>query len=94
MKIHPITDRVWVKPTEKKAKLSSGLYMPEAYMPGAKGMGKVTGQGVIYAVGPEVTELKVGQHILFSDFDGMEIEYDDQYFLVMKEEDVMAVHCG
>ncbi len=91
MKIHPITDRVWVKPTEKKAKLSSGLYMPEAYMPGAKGMGKVTGQGVIYAIGPEVNELKVGQHILFSDFDGMEIEYDDQHFLVMKEEEVMAV---
>ena len=91
MKIHPITDRVWVKPTEKKAKLSSGLYMPEAYMPGAKGMGKVTGQGVIYAVGPEVTELKVGQHILFSDFDGMEIEYDDQHYLVMKEAEVMAV---
>ena len=38
-----------------------------------------------------MTELKVGQHILFSDFDGMEIEYDDQYFLVMKEEEVMAV---
>ena len=64
MTIHPITDRVWVKPTEKKTKLDSGLYLPEAYMPGAKGMGKVTGQGVIHAVGPEVTELKVG-HIFY-----------------------------
>ncbi len=26
MAIHPITDRVWVKPTEKKTKLNSGLY--------------------------------------------------------------------
>ena len=40
MAIHPITDRVWVKPTEKKTKLNSGLYLPEAYMPGAKGMGQ------------------------------------------------------
>ena len=94
MTIRPITNRVWVKPTEKKTKLHSGLYLPEAYIPGAKGMGKVTGQGVIHAIGPEVTELKVGQHIIFSDFDGIEIEYDDQYFLVMKESEVMAVACG
>jgi len=90
-KISPITNRVWVKPTEKKTKLTSGLYLPEAYVPGTKGMGKVTGQGVIYAIGPDVTELEVGQHIFFSDFDGMEIEYDEQYFLVMKEDEVMAV---
>ena len=90
-KINPITNRVWVKPTEKKTKLSSGLYMPEAYVPGTKGMGKITGQGVIHAIGPDVTDLEVGQHIFFSDFDGMEIEYDEQHFLVMKEDEVMAV---
>ena len=90
-KISPITNRVWVKPTEKKAKLSSGLYLPEAYIPGAKGMGKATGEGVVYAVGPDVTELKRGQHIFFSDFTGMEIEGEEQYFLVMKEDEVMAV---
>tara|TARA_B110001454_G_C12504752_1_gene344279 strand:+ start:304 stop:474 length:171 start_codon:yes stop_codon:yes gene_type:complete len=54
-------------------------------------MGGVVGQGVIYAIGPDVTEVKVGQHIFFSDFDGMAVDYDDQSFLVMKEEDVMAV---
>ena len=94
MTIHPITDRVWVKPTEKKTKLDSGLYLPEAYMPGAKGMGKAAGHGVITAVGPEVTELQIGQYVFFSDFDGMELEYEGQYYLVMKEENIIAVHCG
>ena len=91
MKMRPITNRVWVKPNVKKSKQDSGLFLPEAYIPGPKGMGGVVGQGVIYAIGPDVTEVKVGQHIFFSDFDGMAVDYDDQSFLVMKEEDVMAV---
>jgi len=93
LKIQPITDRIWVKPIGKKTVLDSGIHLPEAYVTGAKGMGKATGEGVVYAVGPDVTELRRGQHIFFSDFTGMEIEVEEQYFLVMKEDEVMAV-CG
>ena len=84
LKIQPITDRIWVKPIGKKTVLDSGIHLPEAYVSGAKGMGKATGEGVVYAVGPDVTELRRGQHIFFSDFTGMEIEVEEQYFLVMK----------
>ena len=73
LKIQPITDRIWVKPIGKKTVLESGIHLPEAYVTGAKGMGKATGEGVVYAVGPDVTELRRGQHIFFSDFTGMEI---------------------
>ena len=80
-----------MKPIGKKTVLDSGIHLPEAYVTGAKGMGKATGEGVVYAVGPDVTELRRGQHIFFSDFTGMEIEVEEQYFLVMKEDEVMAV---
>ena len=93
-KIKPITDRVWVKPTEKKTQLPSGIHLPQAFANSIKGSGRSTAKGTVICVGPDVTTVKKNDVVYFSDFTGMEINYEESLVLVMKEDEIMAVDLG
>jgi len=47
--------------------------------------------GTIVAVGPSVTDLKVGDHVLWTEVAGTEMRVLNQSILLMKEVDIIGV---
>jgi chaperonin GroES len=92
VKIHPLADRVVIRPLEDTEEMRGGLYIPDT----AK---EKPQQGEIVAVGPGRVEkgakvpmeLKVGQRVLYGKYSGTEVTLDDQQLLIVKESDVLAV---
>jgi chaperonin GroES len=92
VKIHPLADRVVIRPLEDTEEMRGGLYIPDT----AK---EKPQQGEIVAVGPGRVEkgakvpmeLKLGQRVLYGKYSGTEVTLDDQQLLIVKESDVLAV---
>jgi len=93
MKIKPLGDRVLIKPSEEKEKTKGGIVLPDT----AK---EKPQEGEIIAVGEgRKTEdgktipltLKVGDRVLYGKYSGTEITIDGEEYLIMREEDVLAV---
>ena len=93
MDMKPLGDRVIVKRLEAEEKTAGGIILPET----AKEKPK---EGKVVAVGPgrvldsgerSKMQLKKGDRILFSSYAGDEVKVDDEEYLLMKEEDVLAV---
>ncbi len=92
VKIHPLADRVVVRPTEETVKMRGGLHIPDAAMDKPQ-------QGEVLAAGPGrfekgeriPMELKVGQTILYGKYTGMDVTLDNDQYLIIKESDVYAV---
>lgn len=53
---------------------------------------KKTGTGVVLAAGPQATETKVGDRVLFGDFVGQELRWEGEDLLVMREDHIMGVY--
>jgi len=91
MKIHPLADRVAIRPLEETEQMRGGLYIPDTAK--EKPM-----QGEVIAVGPGRVEkgeripceLKVGDRVLYGKYSGTEVKMDDEEILIVKESDVLA----
>lgn len=84
--IEPLGARVLILPIEGESQTPGGILLPET----AK---EKPQQGMIEAVGSEeemVTDLKVGDRVLFPKYTGTEIKYDGRTYLLMNEDDVLA----
>jgi chaperonin GroES len=84
--IEPLGARVLILPSEGEEQTASGLYLPET----AK---EKPQRGTIEAVGDSeemLTDLKVGDVVIFPKYSGTEIKYDDKTYLLMEEGDVLA----
>jgi chaperonin GroES len=84
--IEPLGARVLVLPLEGESQSPGGVLLPET----AK---EKPQQGTIEAVGDEeemVTDLKVGDRVLFPKYTGTEIKYEGKTYLLMNEDDVLA----
>ena len=88
MTIRPLADRVLVEPKEAETKTASGLFIPD----NAK---EKPQEGVILATGngkkDEPMELKAGDKVLYGKYSGTEIHYEGKTYLMMRQNDVMAV---
>jgi chaperonin GroES len=91
--LHPIGERVIVKPAAKEEVTKSGIVIPDT----AK---EKPQEGTIIAVGSgrlldngnrAALEVKVGDHVLFAKYGGTEFKLDNEEFLVLKESDILAV---
>jgi chaperonin GroES len=92
MKVRPLADRVIVERIEEEVK-KGGIIIPDT----AK---EKPQHGKVLAVGPGrmddkgnriAMDLKKGDTILFGKYAGNEFRMDDKEYLVMREEDVLAV---
>src|SRR5512147_2934519 len=93
MQVRPLHDRVLVKRIEEKEVVKGGIIIPdtakEKPMEGevvAVGPGKVQEDGKRAAL-----DVKAGDRILFGKYAGTEIKIDDQEYLIMREEEILAV---
>ncbi|MEI8051734.1 MAG: co-chaperone GroES [Actinomycetes bacterium] len=93
MKLHPLDDRIVVRPGEGEETTASGLVIPDT----AK---EKPQQGEVLAVGPgrraENTgelvpmDVKVGDTVVYSKYGGTEIAVDGEDLLILTGRDVLA----
>jgi chaperonin GroES len=93
MTIKPLADRVLIEPVEAEAKTQGGIFIPdnakEKPMQGivkAVGAGRKSDKGEVIAM-----ELKVGDKVLYGKYSGTEVTVDGKNYLIVKENDVLAV---
>lgn len=93
MNIKPLGDRVLVKVIEKEEKTKSGIVLPEqAKEKPQEGEIVAVGSGKLLDDGTRVEpEVKVGDKVIYSKFAGNEIESDDEKYLIMRQDDILAV---
>ena len=93
MKIQPLADRIMVEVLEAKDITKGGIVLPDTAKQKpqeakviAVGKGKVSDEGK--TITPEV---KVDDKVLFGKYSGTEITVDGNEYLILKEEDILAI---
>lgn len=93
MNFRPTFDRILVDQDELETKTSSGLFIPDAVADAvnrgtvlAVGPGRVTRDGVTIPV-----ELAIGERVLFAPGSGLKVTVSGVDYLVLKEEEVIAI---
>ncbi len=93
MALKPLGDRILATRVEAQEKTKSGLYLPETAKEKpqeakivAVGPGKTLDDGTVKAV-----ELKKGDTVLYGKYAGTEVSIDGTDFLILREDDVLAV---
>ncbi|MDO8425580.1 MAG: co-chaperone GroES [bacterium] len=93
MNVKPLHDHVVVKPSSEETVTKSGIVLPDT----AK---EKPEQGKVVAVGPGKVlssgqrapmSVQVGDLVLFKKYSPDEIKVGDEEFLVIKDEDILAV---
>ncbi len=93
VKIKPLGDRIVVKTLSGETMTKSGIFLPDT----AK---EKPQEGEVLAVGPGkvldsgkrvISEITVGQRILFAKYAGTEIKMDGQEYLILRESDIMGI---
>jgi len=92
-KIRPIGDRVVVKPAAKEEVTKSGIVIPDT----AK---EKPQEGTVIAVGSgrlldngdrSAMDVREGDRVLFAKYGGTEFKLDGEDYLVLKENDILAI---
>ncbi|KPK59947.1 MAG: molecular chaperone GroES [Gammaproteobacteria bacterium SG8_31] len=93
MKIRPLHDRVVIKRMEEERTSPGGIVIPDtATEKPIKGEVIAVGKGKILENGDvRPLDLKTGDKVLFGKYSGTEVKVEGEDFLVMREDDVMAV---
>ena len=93
MKIRPLHDRILVERLEEKETKKGGIIIPDTAKEKpqearviAVGNGKVTDEGKKIPL-----DVKAGDKILFGKYSGAEVKIDDKEYLILREEDVLAI---
>ncbi len=93
MKIRPLHDRIVVKRTAEDATSAGGIVIPDsAAEKPSKGEVIAVGNGKLLDNGKTLAlDTKVGDNVLFAKYSGTEVRIDNEDYLVMREDDIMAV---
>ena len=93
MKIKPLADRIVVERLEAEEKTAGGIVLPDTAKEKPK-QGKVVavGEGKLLENGERAKPtLKKGDKIIFESFAGTEVKIDGKEYLLMREDDVLAI---
>ena len=93
MTVIPLNDKILVERVEAEEKTAGGIVLPDTAKEKPK-QGKVlsTGEGKVLDNGKrQPFQVKVGDRVLFTSYAGSEIKVDGKEYLVMSEEDILAV---
>jgi chaperonin GroES len=93
MKVRPLHDRVLLKRLEQKEVVKGGIIIPDTAK--EKPM-----EGEVISVGPgkmledgtrSRMDVAAGDRVLFGKYAGTEIKIDDEEYVIMREEEILAV---
>jgi chaperonin GroES len=93
MKLRPLHDRILVKRIEAEEMLKGGIIVPDtAKEKPQEGVVIAVGNGKILENGTRLEmTVREGDHILFGKYSGTEVKIDGEEYLILKEDDVLAV---
>ncbi len=93
MHVKPLADRILVKRLEEQEVKKGGIIIPDTAKEKpqecevvAAGPGRMTEEGKRIAM-----DVKKGDRILISKYSGTEVKIDGQEYLIMREDDVLAI---
>ncbi len=91
--IRPVGDRVVVKPAAKEEVTKSGIVIPDtAKEKPQEGTVVAVGSGRLLDNGDRAPmDVREGDRILFAKYGGTEFKLDGEEYLVLKENDILAV---
>jgi chaperonin GroES len=96
MQVRPLHDRILVQRLEEGEQQVGGIIIPDSAKEKpqrgtvvAAGAGKVNDEGKRLAM-----DVKTGDIILFGKYSGQDIKFDGVDYLIMKEDDVLAIDAG
>ena len=91
--IRPLGDRVLVQRMEAEEKTAGGILLPESAKEKPK-EGKIValGEGKLLDNGERSTfNVKNGDRVLFTSYAGTEVKYEGEEYLIMREDDILAI---
>jgi chaperonin GroES len=80
--IKPLKNRVVAKLEKPEIKTASGILLGEAKEKSA--------YAVIESVGPDVSDLKTGDKILYKEYTATEVKINNQSYLILEDKDILA----
>ena len=93
MALKPLRDRIVVKQIEAQEKTKSGLVLPDSAKEKpqeakvlAVGPGRLLDDGAVKKL-----EVKNGDRVLYGKYSGTEVTIDGEDYLILREEDILAV---
>jgi len=93
MKVVPLNDKIVVKRLEAEDKTAGGILLPDNAKEKPR-QGKVLslGDGKLLENGKRASfQVKEGDRVLFSSYAGNEVTVDGEEYLIMSEDDIMAI---
>jgi chaperonin GroES len=96
MQVRPLHDRILVQRLEEGEQQVGGIIIPDSAKEKpqrgtvvAAGAGKVNDEGKRVAM-----DVQTGDTVLFGKYSGQDIKFDGVDYLIMKEDDVLAIDAG
>ena len=81
--LQPLGDYIVAVSEEAPTKTASGLYIPDKAQEKPK-------TAKVVAVGQNVKQVKTGEKIVYKSYSTTEVKVDNQEYILVKEEDVLA----
>lgn len=90
--LKPLGDRVIVEPIAKEETTASGIVLPEtAKEKPQEGRVIAVGSGRLEDGKRVPLEVQEGNKVIFSKYAGTEVKYDGKEYLIMRENDILAI---
>ena len=93
MNLEPLNDKIVVKRLEAEEKTAGGIVLPDTAKEKPK-QGRVLslGNGKLLDNGKRASfQVKEGDRVLFTSYAGNEVTVDGEEYLIMSEDDILAV---
>jgi chaperonin GroES len=93
MKVRPLHDRLIVQRLEEEEKTKGGIIIPDtAKEKPIEGKVIAVGTGRVKKDGTKIPlEVKKGNRVLYAKYGGTEVKIDGEEYLIMKEDDILAI---
>jgi chaperonin GroES len=91
--LRPLGDRIIIELVESEEKTASGIVLPDsAKEKPQEGKVVAVGTGRVLESGERVAlDVAVGDRIIFSKYSGTEVKYQGVEYLILRENDILAV---
>jgi chaperonin GroES len=95
VQVTPLHDRVLIKRIEEKETIKGGIIIPDtAKEKPQEGEVIAAGAGKIEKGVRVPLDVKVGDRVLFGKYSGTEIKVDDEDYLILREDEILAKFSG
>ena len=93
MKVRPLHDRLVIRRIEEKETVKGGIIIPDtAKEKPQEGEVVAVGNGKVLENGTKVAmDVKAGDRVLFGKYSGTDIKIDGQEYLILREDEVLAI---